>query len=128
MKVVVEDSMDIMITRNTARHAAGLLGFAPAHWAQFASAAASLAELVLKTGDSHIIHINGVVDGANIGLQISTATPWLEHVSRNNVLVALRSKMGDLVDEILLDGADPPNIVMVMWLNEVRLGEDNHES
>lgn len=123
MTVRVEDTMDIMIVRDTARRAASLLGFSPAHRAQLSSAAATLAELVLKTGDPHTIHLNGVVDSKRNGLQISSETPWLAGVSQNNVLVALRSKLGDLVDEILLIGEDKtPTIIMVMWLNEVRSG------
>lgn len=117
MTVKVEDTMDIMIVRDTARRAASLLGFSPAYRAQLSSAAATLAELVLKTGEAHTIHLNGVLDGINVGLQISSDTPWLAGVSANNVLVALRSKLGDLVDEIILQGEDPPTIIMVMWLS-----------
>ena len=119
MSVKVEDSMDIMIVRDTARRAAGLIGFTPAHRAQLSSAAATLAELVLKTGEAHTIRLTGVTNGAEVGLQISSETPWLAGVSAQNVLVALRSKMGDLVDEILLLGDDAPTIVVVMWLNSV---------
>jgi hypothetical protein len=86
--------------------------------AQLASAAATLADLVLKTGEAHTIHINGVVDGMKDGLQISSETPWLAGVSANNVLVALRSKLGDLVDEIRLEGGEVPTIVMITWFNE----------
>lgn len=117
MSVRVEDSMDIMIVRDTTRRAAGLLGFPPAHRAQLASAGATLAELVLKTGEAHTIHLNGVVDGVKNGLQISSETPWLAGVSANNVLIALQSKMGDLVDEITLEKHDAtPTIVMIMWV------------
>jgi hypothetical protein len=120
MSVRVEDAMDIMIVRDTVRRAAGLLGFTPAHRAQLATAAATLAELVLKTGETHTIHLNGVINGIKTGLQISSETPWLVGVSANNVLIALRSKLGDLVDEILLEGDTPPTIIMIMWLNEAR--------
>ena len=72
---------------------------------------------MLKTGEAHTIHLNGVIDGIKVGLQISSETPWLAGVSANNVLVALRSKLGDLVDEIILQGEDPPTIVMVIWLD-----------
>jgi hypothetical protein len=118
MSVKVEDSMDIMIVRDTARRASSLLGFTPAHRAQLSSAAATLAELVLKTGEAHTIHLNGVLDGAKTGIQISSETPWLAGVSANNVIVALRSKLGDLVDEIMLEGQDVPTIIMVMWLSD----------
>lgn len=126
MTVRVEDAMDIMIVRDTVRRASSLLGFSPAHRAQLASAAATLAELVLKTGEAHTIHLNGVVTGVQVGLQISSGTPWLAGVSANNVLIALRSKLGDLVDEILLEGTTPPTIIMIMWLNEGR-GEDHFD-
>lgn len=110
--------MDIMIVRDTARRAAGLLGFSPANRAQLSTAAATLAELVLKTGETHTVHLNGIVGGDKLGLQISSQAPWLAGVSANNVLVALRSKLGDLVDEIKLEGKQPPVILMVMWLTE----------
>ena len=118
MSVRVEDSMDIMIVRDTTRRASSLIGFSPAHRAQLSSAAATLAELVLKTGEAHTIHLNGIVEVVRTGLQISSETPWLAGVSANNVLIALKSKMGDLVDEIILEGDDPPNILMIMWLGE----------
>jgi hypothetical protein len=120
MSVRVEDSMDIMIVRDTVRRAGSLLGFSPANRAQMASAAATLAELVLKTGEPQTLHLNGVTHGHKTGLQISSAAPWLANVSINNVLIALRSKLGDLVDEILMEGENPPVIFMVMWMNEAR--------
>ncbi|MCA9896074.1 MAG: hypothetical protein KC615_23980, partial [Anaerolineae bacterium] len=116
LNVQVEDSMDIMIVRDTTRRAASLLGFSPAYRAQLATAAASLAELVLKTGEAHTLNLNGVIDGIKDGLQISTETPWLQGVSANNVLVALKSKMGDLVDEVMLVNNPTPTIVMIMWV------------
>lgn len=115
--------MDIMIVRDTARRAAGLLGFSPANRAQLSTAAATLAELVLKTGETHTVHVNGVVNGQRLGMQVSSQAPWLVGVSANNVLVALRSKLGDLVDEILLEGKHPPTILMIMWLRDV--GDEN---
>ena len=118
MSVRVEDAMDIMIVRDTTRRASSLVGFSPAHRAQLSSAAATLAELVLKTGEAHTIHLNGVVEGMHTGLQISSETPWLAGVSANNVLIALKSKMGDLVDDIILEGSDPPTILMIMWLSD----------
>ncbi len=126
LSVTVEDTMDIMIVRDTARRVASLLGFAPAHRAQLSSAAATLAELVLKTGEPHIIRFNGVVNGSKQGLQISSEAPWLAGVSSNNILVALRSKLGDLIDEILLVG-DVPKILMIMWLTEMTTETDEDE-
>ena len=119
LSVRVEDSMDIMIVRDTTRRAAALVGFSPANRAQLASASATLAELVLKTGEAHTIHLNGVIKGMLNGLQISSETPWLQGVSVNNVMIALKSKMGELVDEIILE-ENPPTIIMVMWLTEER--------
>jgi len=118
MSVRVEDGMDIMIVRDTVRRAGSLLGFSPADRAQLASAAASLAELVLKTGEPQELNLNGVRQGQKSGLQISSEAPWLANVAAANVLIALRSKLGDLVDEILVEGDDPPTIFMVMWLSE----------
>jgi len=127
MSVKVEDSMDIMIVRDTTRRASSLLGFTPAHRAQLSTAAATLAELVLKTGDAHTIHLNGVINGLRTGLQISSETPWLAGVSANNVIVALRSKLGDLVDEIILEGQQVPTIIMIMWLSESTSYEDDDD-
>lgn len=118
MSVRVEDAMDIMIVRDTTRRASSLIGFSPAHRAQLSSAAATLAELVLKTGEAHTIHLNGIIEGVRTGLQISSETPWLAGVSANNVLIALKSKMGELVDEIILENGDQPTILMVMWLSD----------
>ncbi len=115
MSVPVEKQMDIMIARNTARRAAGLLGFTPAHQAQLASAASTLAELTLKTGELHTLHFNGVTHEDKTGIQLSATTPWLAGISVSNVMIALRSKVGDLVDEILIEGEAPPTIIMVMW-------------
>jgi hypothetical protein len=115
MSVRVEKPMDIMIARNTARRAAGLLGFTPAHQAQLASAAATIAELNLKTGELHVLHFNGVSNEDKVGIQLSANMPWLAGVSANNVMTALRSKVGDLVDEILIEGEESPTIIMVMW-------------
>jgi hypothetical protein len=116
MTVRVEDAMDIMIVRDTTRRAASLVGFNPAHRAQLSSASATLAELILKTGDTHTIRMTGVTDGKQRGLQITLATPWLAGMSANNIILALKSKLGDLVDEILLTGDDNPTVLMIMWL------------
>jgi hypothetical protein len=127
MSVRVEDSMDVMIVRDTVRRAGSLLGFSPANRAQLASAAATLAELVLKTGEPQLLHLNGVGHGSKSGLQVSSAAPWLANVSTSNVLIALRSKLGELVDEIMLEGENPPVIYMVMWLSEARGDNNNRE-
>jgi hypothetical protein len=49
LSVKVQDNVDVMITRDTARRASSLLGFAPSFQAKLASAAAVLAGLVLHT-------------------------------------------------------------------------------
>lgn len=119
LNVQLESGMDVMIARNTARRAASLLGFAPARQAQLASVAATLGELVLKTGATHVMNFNGVSNGDKTGVQLSIETPWLAGVAVGNVMIALRSKLGDLIDEILLEGDDDiPTIVTVMWRNE----------
>lgn len=127
MAVRVEKAMDIMIARNTARRAAGLLGFSPAHQAQLASAAATLAELTLKTGELHTLNFNGVNNEGKSGIQLSTVTPWLAGVSTSNVMIALRSKVGDLVDEILIEGDTIPTIFMVMWRHETDANDKDDE-
>jgi hypothetical protein len=118
LNVQLESGMDIMIARNTARRAASLLGFAPARQAQLASVAATLGELVLKTGAAHTLNFNGVSNGDKTGIQLSVATPWLANVAVGNVMIALRQKLGDLIDEIIVEGDEVPTIVTVMWRNE----------
>ncbi len=118
LSVNVETAVDVMIARNTARRAAGLLGFPPSRQAQLASVAATLAELVLKTGTGHTLHFNGVLNEDKTGVQLSVVTPWLAGASSSNVMIALRSKLGDLIDEILLEGDDSPTIITVMWRKE----------
>ena len=68
----------------------------------------------------------GCARGRKSGLQVSSDAPWLANVSASNVLIALRSKLGDLVDEILLAGEAPPTIYMVMWLSDLH-PEDQDE-
>jgi len=123
----VETTMDVMIVRNTARRAGGLLGFTPAHQAQLASAAATLAELTLKTNAPHTIHFNGVSNNDKSGIQISTNASWLAGVASGNVLIALRSKMGELVDEILVEGDQSPMIMMIVWRGGQDADDDSEE-
>jgi hypothetical protein len=119
LSTAVEEEMDIMIVRDTARRTASLLGFSPAHRAQLASAAASLAELVLQSGGAHTVQFNGVLTGTQSGMQVMIETPFLEGTSNNNILVALRTKLGDLVDEIFVQ-QNPQRIAMITWLTEER--------
>ena len=51
MSIQIEDTMDVMIARSTARRAAGLLGFAASSRAQIATAVAVLAPSPGKTVD-----------------------------------------------------------------------------
>ncbi len=120
LTVTVEDSMDIMIARDTARRAAGLMGFSPAFRAQLAGAAGALAELVLKTGNPHELDYNGVRQSNRVGIQVTCEALWLAEVSPANVEMALRAKMGDLVDDIALREGDPPLITLTMWLTPAR--------
>ncbi|MCA9914425.1 MAG: hypothetical protein KC496_13815 [Anaerolineae bacterium] len=119
LTTAVDDSVDIAVVRDIARRAATLLGFSPAHRAQLASAAAALSELVLQAGGAHAVQFNGVVTGMQSGLQVMIETPFLEGVSANNIVVALNSKLGDLVDEIFVR-QNPQRIAMIMWLTEER--------
>lgn len=123
MSVRVETTMDIMIARNTARRAAGLLGFNPAHQAQLASASATVAELVMKTNTVHTLHINGITSEEKKGIQLSIAMPWLTGVASGNVMIALRSKLGDLVDEIMIEDESSPTVILVMWITEADLND-----
>src|SRR5258706_15672369 len=100
MLIKVEDSRDVMIAGNTARRAASLLGFSSAFRAQIATAVAALADLILSVGAQQTIHLHGVRDGTQMGIQMTSEAPWLSNASPDNVSVALRSKLGDLVDDI----------------------------
>jgi hypothetical protein len=121
MLIKVEDSMDVMIARNTARRAASLLGFSSAFRAQIATAVAALADLILSVGAQQTIHLHGVRDGTQMGIQMTSEAPWLSNASPDNVSVALRSKLGDLVDDINVEQGPPVRIVMVVWLSEGRV-------
>ena len=127
LAVKLESTMDIMIARNTARRAASLLGFAPSRQAQLARVSATLAELVLKTGQKHVMNFNGVTNNDKTGVQLSVATPWLGGVSVNNVMIALRSKLGDLVDEIVIEDENSPIIILVMWITEADLNDSEDD-
>ncbi len=120
LNVTIEDSMDIMIARDTARRAAALLGFATAFRAQLAGAAGALAELALKAGGPQTLEFNGVQYSGQTGIQLSCPAVWLANVAASSVEMALRTKLGDLVDEIALEGEEPPTITLTMWLTPER--------
>lgn len=115
LSVKVQDNVDVMITRDTARRASSLLGFAPSFQAKLASAAAVLAELVLHTRTLHELNFNGLQIGDRIGVQVSCVVPWLADAPANRVALALRLKVGNLVDEIVFEQEDTPIIVLTLW-------------
>lgn len=115
LSVKVEDNIDVMIVRDTARRAASLLGFAPASQAQLAGAASVLAELVLKTRTLHEISFNGIQNGPQTGIRVSCVVPWLASVSAEAVTQALQFKIGKLVNEVFCTEDEQPVIVLMMW-------------
>lgn len=116
MSVLVEDAMDVMIARSSARRVAGLLGFASPFRAQIATAVAVLADIIVNSELPQTIHLNGLRDGAQTAIQISCAAPWLAAADPKDALVALLSKLEGLVDEVALEPGAPPKIVMMLWL------------
>mgnify|MGYP001065414171 CR=1 FL=1 len=123
LSVQVEDSMDIMIARDTARRAAGLLGFAPPQKAQVAAAVAALAEIILKAGAEETIHLNGVRNGWRIGIQASCEMAWLQDLPVGAV-GELQHKLSKMMDEVEVIGQDPPTVNMVFWLLPPRQVEE----
>jgi hypothetical protein len=115
LSVKVQDNVDVMITRDTARRASSLLGFPPASQAKLASAAAVLAELVLHTRMLHELNFNGVMQGGRIGVQVSSVVPWLANVPANRVELALQVKIGSLVDEIAFMQDETSIIALILW-------------
>jgi hypothetical protein len=43
-------------------------------------------------------------------------------------MLALRSKLGELVDEILIEGETPPTIIMIMWRGEADQEDADEEA
>ncbi len=115
LSVKVQDNVDVMIARDTARRASSLLGFAPAYQAKLASAAAVLAELVLYTRAVHELNFNGVRHGDRIGVQVSCVVPWLMDAPGKGVEMALHLKLGDLVDEITFLQGKTAVIFLTLW-------------
>jgi hypothetical protein len=120
MMIRVEDTMDVMIARNTARRASSLLGFSSVSRAQIATAVAALADIILNVEARQTIHLHGLRDGVDIGIQVSCEAPWLASASPDNALIALQSKLGEIMDEIDVEPGPPPRIVMVLWLEPGR--------
>ncbi len=123
MLIQVEDAMDVMIARNTARRAASLLGFASASRAQIATAVAALVDIIINVGTSQTIHLHGIRNGMDVGIQVSCEAPWLASASPDNALVALRSKLGETVDELSLEPGPPPRIILILWLSPERTAQ-----
>ncbi len=119
MSVDIEDSMDIMIARDTARRAASLLGFNTSCKAQLAAAVAALTETILKASNEGIIHLNGVQSGAKIGIQVSCEAAWLRNAPRA-VSDALHDRLSKMVDKVDIVEHDPPRISMLFWLSASR--------
>jgi hypothetical protein len=115
LSVKVQDNVDVMIARDTARRASSLLGFAPSSQAKLASAAAVLAELVLHTRTLHELNFNGVRHGERIGVQVSCVVPWLVDVPANRVEMALHLKLGSLVNEITFIQRETAVIFLTLW-------------
>lgn len=119
MSVTIEDSMDIMIARDTARRAAALLGFNTPCKAQLAAAVATLAEHMLKAGSEGNIHLNGVQSGSRLGIQVSCEAGWLKSMSAT-ATEALNTQLNTMVDKVEVLKHDPPQINLVFWLSAVR--------
>jgi hypothetical protein len=115
LSVKVQDNVDVMITRDTARRASSLLGFVPSSQAKLATAAAVLAELVLHTRTVHELNFNGVQHGDRIGVQVSSVVPWLVDVPANRVEMALHVKLGNLVDDIVFIQGETAIISLTLW-------------
>ena len=125
MSIQIEDTMDVMIARSTARRAAGLLGFAASSRAQIATAVAVLADIIVTAGVPQTIHLNGIQNGAQIGMQMWCTAPWLAAAEPANALIALRSKLADMTDEVAVESGKVTRIVMVLWLNADRSAPDS---
>jgi len=115
LSVKVEDNVDVMITRDTARRASSLLGFMPSSQAKLASAAAVLAGLALHTRTIHELNFNGVRHGDRIGVQVSCVVPWLMDAPINAVKMALHLTLASLVDEIVFMRGETAVISLTLW-------------
>ncbi len=124
MGIQIQDSMDVMIARNTARRAASLLGFSSSSRAQFATAVAVLADIIVNAGAQQTIHLNGLRNGAQTGIQVSCEASWLAGASPDDALVALHSKLGEMMDEVTVEVGTPSKIVMILWLSATRTTQE----
>ncbi len=124
LSVQVVDAMDVMIARNTARQAASLLGFSSASRAQIAAAVAVLADTIVSADSPQTIHLNGLRIGAQTGLQVSCVAPWLAGANPDDALIALRSKIGDMMDEVAVESGTPPKMSLILWLSAARTTQE----
>lgn len=120
MLIEVEESADVMQARNTARRAASLLSFNTASRAQVAGAVASLVTIILNAGAHELVHLHGIKQGVEIGLMVRCNASWLNSASLDNATVALRSKLGQMMDEVKLVDSPTPQIEMVLWRTSER--------
>lgn len=121
MMIDVRSSTDIVQARNTARRAASLLNFNTASRAQLAGAVASLVSIILNAGQQQLVHVNGVKQGVQVGMMIRCDAPWLSAASSlDNAAVALKTKLGPMMDEVRVVANEPPSIEMVLWLTPER--------
>ncbi|PJF42534.1 MAG: hypothetical protein CUN55_09915 [Phototrophicales bacterium] len=115
MMIDVRSSTDIVQARNIARRAASLLNFNTASRAQLAGAVASLISIILNAGQQQIVHIHGIKQGGQVGLMVRCDAAWLALNNLENASVALKSKIGAMMDEVRVIAGDPPSIEMVLW-------------
>ena len=83
-----------------------------------------LADIIVNAEQPQTIHLNGVRNGAQSGVQISCTATWLAGANPEDALVALRSKVGDMMDEVTLEGGTLPKISMVLWLSAARTTQE----
>ncbi len=115
MMIEVRSSTDVVQARNTARRAASLLNFNTASRAQLAGAVASLISIILNAGQQEVVHVHGVKQGVQVGLMIRCDATWLLGGSLENATVALKTKLGTMMDEVRVATGSPPSIEMVLW-------------
>lgn len=120
MLIDVQTSTDVMQARNTARRAASLLGFNTASRAQIAGAVAELVTIIVNAGQHQIIHLHGVKEAVQLGIMIRCDAHWMAAASIENAAVALRTKLGQMMDEVQVVEGDPPRIEMILWRTEER--------
>ena len=120
MLIEVQSSTDVMQARNTARRAASLLGFNTASRAQIAGAVAELVTIIVNAGEHQVVHLHGVKEAVQLGIMIRCDAHWLGASSLDNAVVALKTKLGQMMDEVNIVEAEPPRIEMILWRSDER--------